>query len=155
MTQREEGKCYEEARRFAWDYFDLHSKHRLEMFKSYVTFVGLIYAGFGAALQTKLYAICFVLSFLAVALSAIFYLFDVRIRQLIKISENYLLDSEKQLSKIVYNPKIRLFRKSDLITHINRHYLRVTYSNLIGGVYLASVVVAMLSLIVLITYINL
>ncbi len=42
MMQREEEKYYEEARRFAWDYFDLHSKHRLEMFKSYVTFVGLI-----------------------------------------------------------------------------------------------------------------
>ncbi len=126
MMQREEEKYYEEARRFAWDYFDLHSKHRLEMFKSYVTFVGLIYAGFGAALQTQLYAICFVLSFLAVALSAIFYLFDVRIRQLIKISESYLLDSEKQLSQLVSNPKIRLFRQSDLITHINRRCFRVT-----------------------------
>ncbi len=73
MTQREEENCYEEARGFAWDYFDLHSKHRLEMFKSYITFVGLIYAGYGAALQTKLYAICFILSLLAFALSAIFF----------------------------------------------------------------------------------
>jgi hypothetical protein len=28
-----------------------------EMFKSYGTFVGLVYAGYGAALQTKFYAI--------------------------------------------------------------------------------------------------
>ena len=53
MTQREEELAMREARRFAWDYFDLTQRHRLEMFKSYVTFVGLIYAGFGAALQTK------------------------------------------------------------------------------------------------------
>jgi hypothetical protein len=37
MTQGEEEKYYEEARKFTWGHFDLHSKHRLEMFESYVT----------------------------------------------------------------------------------------------------------------------
>ena len=55
-------------------------------------------------------------------------------------------DSEKRLSQLVSNPKIRLFRQSDLVTHINPCYFRVTYANLIGGVYLGSVVVAVLSL---------
>jgi hypothetical protein len=95
MTALQEDSIYTEARRFAWDHFDLHAKHRLEMFKSYVTFLGLTYAGYAASLQLKAYIVAFALSLLAIALSAIFFLFDIRIRTLLKISERYLLDSEK------------------------------------------------------------
>ena len=59
MTQREEEKYYEEARKFTWDHFDLHSKHRLEMFKSHVTFVGLVYAGYGAGFRKAVKPISF------------------------------------------------------------------------------------------------
>jgi hypothetical protein len=129
-----------EARDFAWGHFALHATHRLEMFKSYVAFTALTYAGFGISLQAKVYFIGAALSVFAISLSLVFYLFDRRIRQLLKISERYLLDAESELSKTLLNKNIRLFRKSDLITHIGESSFRLTYTNLFGGVYLINVV---------------
>jgi len=77
----------------------------------------------------------FYFEFISLCTVSDFFSFDVKIRQQIKISKNYLLDSEKQLSQLVSNPKIRLFRQSDLIMHFNRRFFRVTYANLIGGAF--------------------
>jgi hypothetical protein len=156
MSQpEEETKVQIEARKFAWDHFDLHAGHRLEMFRSYVALLGLTYAGFGAALQLKAYFICAALSVFAAILSMIFFLFDMRIRLLLKISERYLLDAEKQLSVLLANPNIRLFRKSDLITQVNVRCFRLTYSNLFCIIYFGNVLVALASLAGLIVYASL
>jgi hypothetical protein len=133
-----------EARSFAWDHFDLHAKQRMEMFRSYVTFIAVVYAGYGWSIQAKEYWIGALLGLFAIFLSFSFFLFDQRIRQLLKISERYLLDDEKRLSKLISNPNIRLFHKSDLITHFDAGYFRLTYSNLFRGVYLGNILVAVL-----------
>jgi hypothetical protein len=142
MSLPTEGEIHGEARKFAWGHFDLHARHRLEMFRSYVAFLGLTYGGYAAALQLKAYIVSIALSIFAIALSVVFYLFDVRIRILIKIAERYLLDSEKQLGQLLSNQNIRLFRKSDLVTHINVRCFRVTYSNLFWGIYFGNILVA-------------
>jgi hypothetical protein len=132
------------ARNFAWKHFELHAGHRLEMFKAYVAFVAISYAGFAAALQAKAYVIDLALSILAILLSIVFLLFDLRIRQLIKISERYLLDDELLLSDALQNQNIRLFRKSDLITHIGYQGFKLTYSNLFRGIYYSNVILGFL-----------
>lgn len=132
------------ARKFAWKHFELHASHRLEMFKAYVAFAAISYAGFAAALQAKAYPIDLVLSILSVLLSVIFSLFDLRIRQLIKISERYLLDDERLLSDALQNQNIRLFRKSDLITHIGYRGFKLTYSNLFRGIYYSNFILGCL-----------
>jgi hypothetical protein len=131
-----------EARDLAWNHFDLHAKQRMEMFRSYVTFIAIIYAGYGATLQSSSYFIGGALSLLAIFLSVVFFLFDLRIRQLLKISERYLIDEEKRLSESLHNANIRLFRKADMITHIGGSYFKLTYSTLFRGIYLANVLIA-------------
>ena len=146
METAQRAQIQKEARDFAWAHFALHATHRLEMFKSYVAFVAVAYAGFGIALQAKVYSIGLAISVFAIFLSFSFYLFDSRIRQLLKISEQYLLDAEQQLSKTLSNSKIRLFRKSDLITHIGSPVVRTTYTNLFRSIYLVNVVFAFILL---------
>jgi hypothetical protein len=142
-----EDELHREARKFAWDHFDLHAKHRLEMFRSYVTLLGLTYAGYGAALQLSAYLLCSALTIFAIVLSAIFFLFDLRIKLLIKIAERYLLDAEKYLSDALSNQNIRLFRKADLITHVNVRCFRITYSNLFMIIYFGNILIALGALI--------
>lgn len=130
------------ARQFAWDHFDLHASHRIEMFKSYVAFIAVVYAAYGVSLQQKVYFIGMTLSALGAFLSLIFLFLDERIRILIKISERYLLDDEKALSIELKNPKIRLFRKSDLITHFGGRPIKATYSNLFRSVYYGNIAIS-------------
>jgi len=139
-----------EARKFAWNHFDLHAKQRMEMFRSYVTFIALIYAGFGASLQAKVYFIGASLSIFSILISIAFFLFDLRIRQLLKISERYLLNDEKRLGLLLSNSNIRLFHKSDLIIRMDIRYFKLTYSNLFRLVYFANVIVSIIFLLILI-----
>ena len=143
-----------QARDLAWKHFQLHAGHRIEMFKAYVAFGAIIYAGYGASLQYKYYLVGFILSVLLILLSVIFYLFDTRIKQLLKISERYLLDDELKLSAAIDNPNIRLFKKSNVIADIPglfaTHYIRVTYSALFKNVYALNILVAGLMFVVLI-----
>jgi hypothetical protein len=130
------------ARELAWKHFDLHATHRMEMFRSYVTFIAIAYAGYGWSLQAKAYLAGVVFGILAIILSASFYLFDQRIRQLLKISERYLMDDEKQLSRSLSNPNIRLFRKADLITRVNKRSYNFSYSRLFRIIYAANILLA-------------
>src|SRR5690348_12340886 len=127
------------ARALAWKHFQLHATHRIDMFKAYVAFVAIIYAGYGASLQSKYYLVGVSLAVLLIILSAIFYRFDLRIRRLLKIAEGYLIDAERQMGDILRNRNIRLFRKSDLITRVGSPRFRLTYSSLFRGVYFMNV----------------
>jgi len=137
------------AQTFAWEHFELHASQRLQMFRAFVGFIGLTYAGYGTALQAKALIVAGTLSIFSIFAATVFYLFDLRIRQLLKISERYLLDSELKLSLKISNSNIRLFRKSDLITHIDTRYFRLTYSNLFLGIYGVTALVGLISLVVL------
>lgn len=131
-----------QARELAWKHFKLHATHRMEMFRSYITFVAIVYAGYGWSLQAKAYLAGAVFGILAIILSASFYLFDQRIRSLLKIAERYLLDDEKYLSASLTNSNIRLFRKADLITHVNKRAFNLTYSGLFRAIYATNIIVA-------------
>ena len=128
----------------------------MEMFRSYVTFIAVVYAGYGWSLQVKAYWIGALLGLFAIFLSASFFLFDLRIRQLLKISEQYLKQEELRLSKSLSNPDIRIFRKSDLITHISVRYFkfRLTYTNLFWAIYLSNIGVAVFFWLILIIMAN-
>lgn len=136
------------AREFAWQHFALHATQRLEMFRSYVAFIAIIYAAFGVSLQTKTYFVGAIASLLGIIISTAFALFDKRIRTLLKISERYLLDEEARLSKVLGNIHIRLFRKSDTITRITRGHATLTYSTLFRAIYLINFILCLLGFIV-------
>lgn len=146
MTTSQIDECVKEARDLAWNHFDLHAGHRMEMFRSYVTYIAVVYAGYGWSLQAKAFWIGALLGLFAIIISTSFFLFDLRIRQLLKISERYLLDDEKRLAKSLANPNIRIFRKSDLITHVAVRYFRLTYTNLFRGIYLSNILVSLMFL---------
>jgi hypothetical protein len=148
--EAEESDNFKDARKFAWKHFDLHAKQRMEMFRSFITFVAVAYAGFGWSLQAKAYWIGVLLGLFVIFLSFSFFLFDQRIRLLLKISERYLLYEEHRLSRLIGNPDICLFRKSDLVAQLNVQWFRLTYSNLFRGIYLGNIVVSILFLLSLI-----
>lgn len=139
-----------EARDFAWNHFDLHAKQRMEMFRSYVTFIAVVYAGYGVSLQARAIFLGIVLCLFAIIISVIFYLFDLRIRQLLKISERYLLDEELRLSKAISNRNIRVFHKSDLVTQFRGRCMKLTYSELFRSFYLFNSLIPILFIIALI-----
>jgi hypothetical protein len=138
-----------EARDFAWEHFKLHAGQRMDMFRSYVTFIGLTYAGYGVALQVKHHTVAGILGLLGIFLSSSFFLFDLRIRQLLKISERFLLKAENSLAVSLSDQDIRLFRKSDLITVVNKPKFRLTYSRLFCAIYFANIFAALISILIL------
>lgn len=154
LNSEEISSARRDAREFAWRHFDFHAKQRIEMFKAYVTLMTIAYAGYGFAAQSKVYILGITFSILAIVFSLIFQLFDVRVRQLIKISEAFLLKDEYLISKTILDPDIRLFRKSDLVTRMAVGSFRLTYSTLfrllfnlnmlISGLTLVAFVVAQL-----------
>jgi lipoprotein signal peptidase len=64
-----------EARDLAWNHFNLHAGHRMEMFRSYVTYIAVVYAGYGWSLQAKAYWIGALLGLFAIIISISFFLF--------------------------------------------------------------------------------
>jgi len=144
-----------DARAFAWNHFDLHAKQRMEMFRSYITFIAVVYAGFVASIQWKVYHFGVFLALFSIFLSVTFFLFDMRIRLLLKISERYLLDEEMRLSQLLSNQNIRLVRKSDLVARTGKHCFKLTYSNLFRLVYGSNILVSIFLLLYLIVLMSL
>ncbi|WP_035967346.1 hypothetical protein [Bradyrhizobium sp. YR681] len=126
------------ARELAWRHFDFHAKQRVDMFKAYLTIVAILFASFGVAAQYRFYLLGGAFSLLSVILSIVFYLFDVRTRQLIKISEAYLLKEERRLATLIDDRDIQLFKKGDLITNIGHQGFRLTYTNLFRVLFVSS-----------------
>jgi hypothetical protein len=141
------------ARELAWRHFDFHAKQRVEVFKAYLTLVTIVYAGCGVSLQVKAYSIGLVLSAASVLFSIIFYLFDARSRQLVKISERFLITEESRLSRLIGNQAIRLFRKSDLATTVAKRGIRVTFSNLFSALFLSNAAISLLLFCTFLVYI--
>jgi hypothetical protein len=139
----EKDEAYTSARELAWRHFDFHAKQRIDMFKSYLTLITIVYVGLGVAIQSKIYMIGILFCLLLICFSVLFYLFDLRNRQLVRISESYLLSEEKRISKIIAKSDIRLFYKSNLITHFSSRHLRLTYSNLLRLLFGLNAVVAL------------
>ena len=103
------------AREFAWKHFDFHAKQRIEVFKSYLTLLAFIFAGYGVAVQTSNFSLGALLAFYSICLAILFWRWDRRSCDLIKTSETYLLKDEAQLAAVV-GPEVRLFAESDRLS---------------------------------------
>ena len=101
----EELKARDTARELAWRHFDLHAKQRIEVFKSYLTLLAVIFAGYGVAAQTKLNRVGFAIAIFSILISVFFWFLDRRTRDLVKLSEGYLKGEEERLSKVLGAPR--------------------------------------------------
>jgi hypothetical protein len=115
MTE-EETAAREISRDLSWKHFDLHAKQRIEVFKSYLTLVALIFAGYGVALQAKLYSVGMAIACFAAVVSVLFWFLDKRTRALIKLSEGYLKGEEQRLAATLQDARIALFTASDRLS---------------------------------------
>jgi len=147
-------KAFVDAREFAWRHFDFHAKQRIEVFKAYLTLVTIVYAGCGVSVQSKAYSIGLTLCAVSIIFSVVFYLFDVRSRQLIKISERYLIKEEARLAQLTKNEAIRLFRKSDLAAAVAKQGFRVTFSNLFSALFISNAAVSVLLFFIFLVHIS-
>lgn len=103
----------ERDRKYAWDYFQLHSSQRMASFNFYVTLSTALLAGASGALQpsVNLVNIALVLSIVLVTVSFVFWKLDGRNKLLIKNSEEALREIEKGMeSPNSPTPAISLFR---------------------------------------------
>jgi hypothetical protein len=102
-----------EQRKYAWDYFQLHSTQRIATFNFFVSIATAISAAAGIAIQVnvnlKLAAI--LLGFLLCLISFVFWKLDERNRQLIKLGEEALKLIEAHLDPS--DDEINLFRRDD------------------------------------------
>lgn len=89
-----------EHRKYAWDYFQLHSTQRIATFNFFVSIATAISAAAGIALQANvnLRLAAMLLGFLLCLISFVFWKLDERNRQLIKLAEEALKMIEAQLN---------------------------------------------------------
>jgi hypothetical protein len=153
-TDEELSESADQAREFAWKHFDFHAKQRIDMFKSYLTLLAILYAAFGLSIQTKGYLLGIVFAVISILFSTIFYLLDIRNRQLIIIAERFLIKEELRLALRISDHDIRLFRKSDLVTKIGRPSIRLSYSNLFRLFFGLNILAAIALLLIFIAYLS-
>jgi hypothetical protein len=140
------------ARELAWRHFDFHAKQRIDMFKAYLTIVAILFASFGVTAQYKFYILGAAFALMSLIFSAVFYLFDLRTRQLIKISEAYLLKEEKRIAMIVGDRDALLFKKSDRITYFGHQGFRLTYTNLFRVLFVSNMTLSFIVLSLFLIY---
>lgn len=107
----------ERHRRYAWDYFQLHSSQRIATFNFYITLSTAILAGIGTALQRNfnLPEMAIVLGILLGLISFIFWKLDRRNKMMIKGVEKALKEIEDHVMPRGENeiPKMSLFHRDD------------------------------------------
>ncbi|MEM8535794.1 MAG: hypothetical protein AAGF95_33515 [Chloroflexota bacterium] len=107
----------ERHRRYAWDYFQLHSSQRIATFNFYITLSTAILAGIGTALQRNfnLPEMAIVLGILLALISFIFWKIDRRNKMMIKGVEEALKEIEEHVMPRGENeiPKMSLFHRDD------------------------------------------
>jgi len=138
-------KARDAARDIAWKHFDLHAKQRIEVFKSYVTLITVIFAGYGIAFQTKTHWLGVVVAVFSILISLLFWFLDRRTRELIKLSERYLKDEETRLAEILRSESIMLFTESDRLSDSSaKKGRRVSYSSIFTKFFWINIVLAAL-----------
>jgi hypothetical protein len=109
------------ARELAWRHFDLHAKQRIEVFKSYLTLVAVIFAGYGVTIQSRLNQVGLAIAFFSILISILFWFLDHRTRDLVKLSEEYLKGEEKRLANVLGDERIvRWSRLSEQIFRLDK-----------------------------------
>lgn len=107
-----------EERKYAWDYFQLHSSQRIASFNFYITLATAIVAAIGTILQqsTNLLGAAAVLGVVLVLFSFVFWKMDQRNKTLIKNAEAALKYLEEQSAAHETSPTIplmSLFRRDE------------------------------------------
>lgn len=75
---------------YSWKYFELHAKQRMDVFDFYVVISALMVTGIGASLEPdhKMYVLSLLLGLSLSLISIVFWRLDLRVKTLIKNSEN-------------------------------------------------------------------
>lgn len=114
-----------EERKYAWDYFQLHSSQRIASFNFYITLATAILAAIGAILQqsTNLLGVAAVLGVVLVLFSFVFWKLDQRNKVLVKNAEVALKYFEEQSAADSTSPTIpltSLFRRDEQLVRERR-----------------------------------
>ncbi len=97
----------------AWRWFELHANQRLLLFRFYIFFVGICFAGYLTSVEKKIaFGECFI-PILGLVISYSFRRIDARTSRLIKISEAALKELQKDISTVTYKSKLRLLENAD------------------------------------------
>jgi len=118
VSANESAEWLREERKYAWDYFQLHSSQRIASFNFYITLATAIVAAIGTILQqsTNLLGAAAVLGVVLVLFSFVFWKMDQRNKTLIKNAEAALKYVEEQASADATSPTIplmSLFRRDE------------------------------------------
>lgn len=144
-----EQELLKEAHEFAWKHFDFHARQRIDDFKSYLTLVTIMFAGFGVALQIRIFELGVMLCVLSFLLALIFLALEERNKQLVKVSEGYLKRSEARLKKAIGVSEITLFAKSEAVHKFLG--MRLSYSKLFRAFFVINLLVSIVMLIIFLT----
>lgn len=108
----------ERDRKYAWDYFSIHSSQRISTFNFYITLALATSTATATALQPSinLPIISLVLSVVLILISFVFYKLDQRNKMLIKCAEKALKESESRIEKTesFSNSLFSLFQNDEL-----------------------------------------
>ena len=115
----------ERDRKYAWDYFTLHSSQRIATFNFFVTLATAVLAGVGVALTGTVVvpALAIVLGLALALLAFVFWKLDQRNKMLIKNAEEALKEIERRLEADMGGPRVfSLFTRDDEDVHELRRY---------------------------------
>ncbi len=116
----------ERDRKYAWDYFQLHSSQRIATFNFFITLATAVLAGLGTVLSgsVQIPALAIIFGIVLALFSFIFWKVDQRNKMMIKNAEEALKKIELLLEEqgAPHLPVFSLFRQDDENVHELRRY---------------------------------
>jgi len=157
MTTINSNRIFQEQRKYAWDYFQLHAEQRMRSFNFFVVIAAILSTGIVGIIKKDIefHFVGVVLGFCLVIIPFIFWKLDQRARFLIKHAEDILKEIEKALLSEIeekYSETITLFLSEERKTIQAKNSKKthtwnpaMSYSNCFCCVYLVFGILGLLS----------
>jgi hypothetical protein len=101
----------------AWNWFRVHADQRLDLFKSYLTWIIALTAGYVSLLQLGAFEAAIMVGILGITVGWVFKKLDERAAALLKLAEKALKKEEAKLAERSGNAEIELIARAEIPAH--------------------------------------
>ena len=97
-----------------WKLFEVHASQRMSHFRFFIVMISIFFAGIGVlSKDDENFFLLILLSSFFLITTFVFQSLDKRTRELLKLSENYLIEYQAYLSGILDTPHTKMIEKSN------------------------------------------
>ena len=103
-----------------WKFFEVHASQRMSHFRFFIIMISIFFAGIGVlSKEDGNHLLLILLSTFFLITTFVFQSLDKRTRELLKLSENYLIEYQAYLSGVLNTPNVKMIELSNKSTTLS------------------------------------